>query len=324
MESNHSNLKITDFNLSSCVDYLSDIYKDQASEKKLAFNILVCDDGITVLADEKLLKQTLNNITENAIKFTYKGEIRIEIDKANYDGKEWGSISISDTGIGISPEQQKIIFEDFRQVSEGTSRSFEGNGLGLAISKKIVHLMHGEIIVESFPTKGSKFTVLIPLSENKINRNENKNIKPTNGSNGKKEFVPGYILPEVLLVEDNETNKEVIQLYLKKVCKIDYAPEGKTALELASRKKYALILMDINLGNGLNGIQVTKEIRKMDGYKDTPIIALTGYAMFGDKEKLLAEGCSHYMSKPFMKKEIVQLVEELLSSVKDYNKIMLN
>ena len=326
LESNRANLNIDAIDLASSADYLYNKFKEQADTKKLEFNILPLSEDVFVLGDQKLLNHALSNIIDNAIKFTYKGEVNIGIDKIIFNGKQWGKISISDTGIGISKEQQKIIFEDFRQVSEGTSRSFEGNGLGLAISKKIINLMQGEITVESSPAIGSTFIVLIPLTERKDNNNNNGKNDMAKISEPQK--ILGQLktngMPEVLLVEDNETNKEVIELYLKKVCKIEYASEGKSALAMASQKKYALILMDINLGNGLNGIEVTKEIRKMKGYKDTPIVALTGYAMFGDKEKLLTEGCSHYMSKPFMKKEIVQLVQELLYPKKDCNNIILN
>ena len=324
LESTRSYLQISEYNISDCKDFLSNKFKNQAAAKKLSFEISQNEENIIVLADKKLLHHALSNITDNAIKFTYKGGVKIKIDRMYYDSKEWGIISISDSGIGISKEQQKLIFKEFRQVSEGTSRKFEGNGLGLAIAQKIIQRMNGEIIVESSPANGSNFSVLIPLAA--VNNNGNGKLQTVNQVEIKKEkkFMNENALPEVLLVEDNETNKEVIMLYLKKVCKIDYAPDGKTALLIASQKKYALILMDINLGNGLNGVEVTKEIRKMEGYKDIPIVALTGYAMFGDKEKLLEEGCSHYMSKPFMKKEIVELVDELLQSKKDYNNIILN
>ncbi len=324
LESSRANLKIVELNLTESTEYLYDKFKERANEKKLEFKISQNERDIIVLGDQKLLNHALSNIIDNAIKFTYKGEINIETRKDDYKGKEYGIISISDTGIGISEEQQKIIFDDFRQVSEGTSRSFEGNGLGLAISKKILNLMQGEIKVESSPAVGSTFTIYIPLSNRTYNNNGKANMKSQAESQKKTQINHGNGLPEILLVEDNETNKEVIELYLKRVCKIDYAPEGKTALTLASQKKYALILMDINLGNGISGIEVTKEIRKMEEYKDTPIVALTGYAMYGDKEKLLEEGCSHYMSKPFMKKEIVQLVQELIFVKKDSNNIILN
>ena len=324
LESTRSSLQIAEYNISDCKDFLISRFKDQAAEKKLSFEVSQSEEDIFVLADKKLLHHALSNITDNAIKFTYKGGVKIKVARMPYYGKEWGIISISDSGIGISVEQQKLIFEEFRQVSEGTSRKFEGNGLGLAIAQKIIQRLNGEIIVESLPAIGSTFTVLIPLASENSNGNGKLEIFTQVETTKKKECTPGNLSTEILLVEDNETNKEVIMLYLKKICKIDYAPDGKTALFMTSQKKYALILMDINLGNGLNGIEVTKEIRKIEGYKNIPIVALTGYAMYGDKEKLLEEGCSHYMSKPFMKKEIVELVQELLQSKNDYNNIILN
>ena len=324
LESNNTSLKLIEYDLSTCVDSIYQKFKDQAAEKKLSFKIDKSEEEINILVDEKLLKQALNNIVDNAIKFTYQGGVKIEIDKTRVNEVEYAAISVSDTGIGIPMEQQKIIFEDFRQVSEGTSRSFEGNGLGLSITKKIIQLMNGKILIDSEPKKGSIFTVLIP----RIKLNSTKTINQANlqktelNERGKinKKTKP----PEVLLVEDNETNKSVIELYLKNICKIDHSFDGKTALKLAEQKQYDLILMDINLGDGLNGIQVTQKIREYAGYEKVPIVALTGYAMYGDKERLLAEGCSHYLSKPFMKKDLVQLVERLLDNSKDYNSMVLS
>ena len=130
------------------------------------------------------------------------------------------------------------------------------------------------------------------------------------------------ILPEeslarnLLLVEDDLVSQDVTRLFLKGICKMDIAKNGNDAVEKVSNNKYDVILMDINLGSGMNGIESLKKIRQINGYENTPIVALTAYAMKGDKESFLSSGCTHYLSKPFDKKTLVELINEILYGVK--------
>ena len=118
--------------------------------------------------------------------------------------------------------------------------------------------------------------------------------------------------PTILLVEDDISSSDITKLFLKDICNIEIANDGKTAIEMAKAKKYPTILMDIGLGRNMNGIQATKEIRKIPGYENTPIVALTAYAMKGDKEEFLANGLTDYMSKPFEKNELVKWVKKII------------
>ena len=120
-------------------------------------------------------------------------------------------------------------------------------------------------------------------------------------------------LPWVLLVEDNLVNKELTEFFLRKVCQIDYTHDGATAIRMVREKQYNAILMDINLGYGINGIETTKEIRKIPEYKDTPVIAITGYTMSGDKDMLLEQGCTHYLAKPFDQASILEVMNQVLA-----------
>ncbi|GAB1350812.1 response regulator [Ignavibacteriales bacterium] len=122
-------------------------------------------------------------------------------------------------------------------------------------------------------------------------------------------------MPNILLVEDNKENRDVMAHFLKKIGVVSTASDGPSSVEICHNQKFDLILMDINLGLGMNGIEATKRIRQIDGYADTPIIAVTAYAMAGDRETFMKIGCTHYISKPFTKKEFVSLVEEVLGSV---------
>lgn len=119
---------------------------------------------------------------------------------------------------------------------------------------------------------------------------------------------------KLLLVENDLPSVQVIQMALNKICKVDVAEQGEAAINIAKQDNYDLILMDIGLGLGMNGIQTTKEIRKISGYENTPVVAVTAYAMQGDREKFLAEGLTHYISKPFEIKALQNLVKDILES----------
>jgi CheY-like chemotaxis protein len=120
-------------------------------------------------------------------------------------------------------------------------------------------------------------------------------------------------LPLVLLVENEKISSDITYLYLKDVCRMDFAYTGEDALKMVREKDYTAILMDIHLGIGINGVELTKIIRAMKEYETKPIIAITAYAMMKDREAFLQAGCSHYISKPFEKKELVALIKEALN-----------
>ncbi len=121
-------------------------------------------------------------------------------------------------------------------------------------------------------------------------------------------------MPDILLVEDNKENRDVMVHFLRKVGTVSTASDGPASVEICQQNRFDLILMDINLGLGMNGIEATKRIRQLPGYEEVPIIAVTAYAMAGDKETFMNIGCTHYISKPFTKKEFLDLVEEVINS----------
>lgn len=120
--------------------------------------------------------------------------------------------------------------------------------------------------------------------------------------------------PSVLVVEDNRLNSELVKLFLKDICVMDFARTGEEAVEMARRKNYDSIIMDINLGPGMNGVQATQAIRTFPGYATIPIVAVTGYALESEKDQILAAGCSHFLSKPIEKNSFTDLMRTLLST----------
>ncbi|MGD8777504.1 MAG: response regulator [Ignavibacteria bacterium] len=276
----------------------------KAKAKNLEIFFEQDNEELVAKIDPAMFDVIFNNIVSNAIKFTPKGSIHIKTFRENgYD-----CFSVTDTGIGIPGEKHKIIFEEFRQVEEGVCRNFQGVGLGLSLVKKYVDLQKGKIFFESEVNKGTRFTIMLPTTYDKTKLK----IKP--GKTVEK-FFPSRLEKKygVLLVEDDPTNIKITEIYLENYAVVDTALNGLQALELVKKNNYSAILMDINLGQGKTGIEVTKEIKKIDKYNDTPIIAFTAFAMDGDKENFLSEGCTHYLAKPFSREELITSLFEAVN-----------
>ena len=286
-------------------------YEPLIQRKNLRLSINV-PAFIKIQGDDYLMQHLFRCLIDNAVKYTEKGSISIEARELTEEGQEKVAVSLRDTGIGIAKENFELIFETFRQVSEGYGREFEGSGLGLTISKKIVTLFGGQIKVNSTLGEGSEFTIILPSAGSAIlNVTDMIPVKIKEKKAG-----PGLLKehPEVLVVEDNLVNLQLLTLYVNKTCNAYSALDGKAAIDIAKETHFDLILMDINLGPGLNGIQAMLEIRKLPGYKDVPVVALTGYASIGDRDRLMGLGFSAYLPKPVNDETLSNLIEELLGA----------
>jgi PAS domain S-box-containing protein len=254
--------------------FLKTIFKTHqaaALEKGLDIKLDI-DENIPELicTDQLKLYQTLQNLLGNAIKFTKKGSIHIDVALNRRDNEKlWIEFSVTDTGIGISPDKLDNIFDVFTQEDSSTMRKFGGTGLGLSISKKLMELMGSRIQVESQLGKGSRFyfTLLVKESRSAVI------------SSGEKEHEhEQYDMDglSILLVEDVEINRMVLKQFLSSWWKIipDEALDGEQAIEMAEKKHYDLILMDIRMPV-MDGYQATQIIRELPGYKNVPILALT-------------------------------------------------
>lgn len=256
---------------------------------------------------KRMFFASFKSLLDNAIKYTTGGSIDIEVKYIQNAGKTFFSMAITDTGIGIPEDAQELIFEPFRQVSEGWNRNFEGTGLGLAIAKKYVEYMQGQITVVSALQKGSTFTILLPVEE--IDPETGRIHIPVNIEEAKN----GFSEVTCLLVEDDESCVEVTKFYLRsKIKTLDAAVDGNGAIEKCRTNNYDIILMDINLGFGLDGIDVSREIKKIEHHKNTPIVALTAYAFNSDKTKFLDNGMDGFLAKPFGKKDLLEVIHTTL------------
>ena len=256
-----------------------------------------------LVGDPNRLRQILNNLISNAIKFTEKGDIAISIIKMSEINDEVElKFIVSDTGIGISPEDINRLFQSFSQVENSFTKEYGGTGLGLAISKNLIELMGGRIEVESEKGKGSSFYFSLKFKVGE--KEENANCIP-------KAAEPLKQL-KILLVEDDFVNQKVIsKMLLEKGHAIDTANNGLEALDLFEQNKYDVILMDIQMPK-MNGVETISRLKEKESTTNhTPVIALTAYALQGDRERFLALGFDGYVAKPIQMSELFYTIDRI-------------
>jgi PAS domain S-box-containing protein len=257
-----------------------------------------------VVGDPSRLKQILNNLISNAVKFTESGEVWVKVKKISSKGNEIEiQFSVEDSGIGIEEKDIGKLFESFSQLDGSITRKFGGTGLGLAISKQLSEIMGGRLWAESTKGVGSRFHFTLKV---KI------------GSAIEKQRVEEYkgrssiSLYKLLIVEDDNVNLMVLSRFLReRGYLVETACNGLKAVEMCENNSYDLILMDIQMPV-MDGIEAARRIREKDKY--TPIIATTAYALKGDKEKFLNQGMDGYVSKPIKVEELFCEIDRCLLS----------
>jgi signal transduction histidine kinase len=315
LKSEKLSLKLSAYNMAEEIQKNITLYLQMAKAKQLFVRSEFNDTNLVVIMDAELFDEALFQLIHNAIKFTAKGGVLVTLNHVKKGEVVWAVIQVKDTGIGIPKENLDKIFVEFRQSSEGLNRSYEGSGLGLSIAKKMIELMKGKIEIESEVGEGSTFSIWLPavLDEKTLNlKVEEKRktivVEPAIGRT--------TVIPAILIVEDNPSNRLLINKMLAKDFLIQEAEDGITGIALASQKLFSLVLIDISLDSGIGGTETMHEIRKIPGYYKVPVVAVTAYAMFGDAERLLKEGFDDYVKRPFSKEEITSHVKKLLTKYK--------
>ena len=293
-------------------EFLNNIYKDllkSGNSKGLEVSYYL-DPNIDcrVIGDELRLKQILNNLISNAVKFTEEGYISFRITKISSDNDYVKiKIAVKDTGIGIEESFKEKLFSNFNQGDISLSKRYKGTGLGLAISKQLATLMSGNISFESTVGQGSTFLF---TCEFKKSYNKNYDTKENNIIKNNLTINSLARNKVILCVEDNLINQEVMESIIKrKGYKYIEAYNGNEALNVLKYNKIDLILMDVQMPE-LDGFETTKVIREGEiNGKHMPIIAMTAYAMLGDKDKCIKAGMDNYISKPFNIEELYNIFE---------------
>ncbi|MDB4289680.1 response regulator [Flavobacteriaceae bacterium] len=290
-----------EFDLIDLIDQVMKMVAHSAKRKGIELSLFIdskCPRYIK--GDPTRLNQILLNLINNAVKFTEEGEVNIYVKpKIEKDDLIPITFKIEDTGIGMSTEAQKIIFDSFTQARSDTTRKYGGSGLGLAIVKMIVDQRKGEIHLDSKLGKGTTLTITIPFDKC-IKKQVDAGGNSLLGTEDKKPNNFSLKHLKILLVEDNLMNQALAKSRLNSWnCKIDIADNGKIALEKLENTLYDLILMDIQMPE-MDGYEATKRIRKLKPpICNIPIIAMTADASSNDEEKSLKTGMNDYISKPF-------------------------
>jgi len=299
------------FHLRNIISQTFELIAPRATAKGLRVSYTIPEDFPPLFhGDQVRLRQVLTNLLTNAVKFTFEGSITLTVDRHNKQNKDnFLCFSVADTGIGITSDTQKVIFNPFVQADGSTTRQYGGTGLGLTICRQLVSLMGGEIWVNSTPGKGSvfSFTVFMPVSDAKqsISAPSHKEMSSGVGCRGK-----------ILLVEDNDMNQAVGVAMLKKLnFQVDIANNGLEAVEKVLPGQYDLIFMDCQMPE-MDGFAATKEIRRLltGRSRYLPIIALTAHASESDREQCLAAGMDDYIVKPYTMMQISEKINKYLDA----------
>jgi len=263
---------------------------------------------VRVGGDPTRLKQVLNNLLSNALKFTEEGQVFLKVTLERTQERHHIRFDVSDTGIGIPEEQRHRVFRDFSQADSSTTRRFGGTGLGLAICKRIIGMMEGQITFQSQAGKGTTFTVQVPF--HRASRGREKELRPVQTAEAKPLY-EGRSL-QVLLAEDHPVNQQIAAARLRKMGhKVTVAEDGVKALGAFQSGAFDLVLMDVQMP-GMDGFETTKAIRELEdneARQRTPIIAMTARVMREDRERCLSVGMDDFLGKPFRAVAFVDLLE---------------
>jgi len=294
------------FDLAKILDELHTLFTESARAQQLHLSVPQSLDFPTQLqGDPTRLKQVLFNLVGNAIKFTHSGSVCLAIQPVNTPSVDASSIrlhfSVTDTGIGLTPEQQAKLFQPFSQAESGTSRRYGGNGMGLAISQRLVAQMGGNLLLESTLGKGScfQFALTFPFAV----------AAPASSVSA----IPKPQMPaHVLLVDDDEMN----QFFLPKLLNtlsltVTVVGSGQHAITLVQQQTFALVLMDVSMPE-MDGYETTRRIRCFKSSVELPIIALTAHALAGERERCLAAGMNDFLVKPFEMKDLQTIMQRWL------------
>jgi PAS domain S-box-containing protein len=287
-----------EFNVHELVKGIIKVMQPRAQEKGLTLIDKIDAQIIPIVkGDPVRLNQILTNLISNAIKFTEKGGVTVELSSLASEGiYELFEFRIQDSGIGIPEDKQSVIFDDFVQASDDTTRKYGGTGLGLSIVKKLVTLQKGKIALQSTPGIGSTFTVHLTFEKVNIKESVSSAAIPSLS-----DFAEKLRGTTVLVAEDNTLNQALVKKILEKAgCQMDIASNGLEAIHYLQNKVYDVVLMDVQMPE-MDGYETTQYIRNEMAAPqcNIPIIAMTAHAFGDDVSRCISAGMNDYISKPF-------------------------
>ncbi len=316
IEAHKLNIAHRPFDLHTAINEVEVLFRPKANEKSLDFCVLItCNHSQNLMGDPDRIKQILFNLLSNAFKFTNEGEVRLLVSCNSIpEQKKFElQLTVSDTGIGISIEDQADLFQEFTQVGK-SAQHIHGTGLGLVITRNLLSLMNGTITLSSDVGKGSQFIVSIPISY--------EAIKTETEKNGESSTPPKWLLnsefhARILLVEDNEVNQIISSTMLKRLnCDVTLACNGIEAIHAFSSEHFDLVLMDCNMPV-MDGFEASQQIRTFEQQHNKfpiPIVALTAHAFEDIKQQCLDAGMNDHLSKPFDQAQLKNVLQQFLAA----------
>jgi len=295
------------FRISEALRDVAGLLAPGAAEKGIDFETVI-DDGVPdlVSGDPVRFRQVLVNLAGNAVKFTAHGGVRVRVSCAPVRSAPLHvTCTVSDSGIGITEEQQAYLFESFRQGDNSTTRRFGGSGLGLSISRELARMMQGDVICESTSASGSTFRFTAVLQQPVGSRRAaSENAAPASAGPA--------VSGRILLAEDNDINARLAVRILQKAGhSVRVVKDGEQAVKAFQESEWDAVLMDVQMPV-LDGVDATRRIRLLPRGQAAPIIALTANAMAGDRERYLAAGMNGYLSKPLDAREMLARIQQAL------------
>ncbi|RON12598.1 ATP-binding protein [Pseudomonas frederiksbergensis] len=292
------------FNLADLIGSCAQSFQHSAAQRRLDLQLRIPEDmrALQVQGDPTRIRQILVNLVGNALKFTERGRITIESQWQSLDHELlWFTCTVRDSGIGIPPASLELMFNAFQQADSSISRRYGGTGLGLPIARTLAERMGGTLRAQSEEGVGSVFTLEIPLALYK----QPLPVLTPRGHTGN-DHGEGR---NVLLVEDNPVNRTVVEAMLRSLgFTVSVVTDGAQAVRSAESLIFEAILMDCRLPV-IDGYEATRQIRRLPGCADVPIIALTANALQGDREACLSAGMNDYLAKPFKRTDLQQILQ---------------
>ena len=302
------------YNFKEEVETLVRVSSTRIGDKPVELHVNIAEDiPYELLGDKAHMKQIINNLLTNAIKYTEKGHVNLNVKCINRDDNCNLIITVQDSGRGIKKEDIEKLFTKFERLDIERNSTTEGTGLGLAITKRLVEMMGGKINVQSQYGLGSIFMVNVPQKISKMSKPYNEITNKNDTSNN-----VDYINKKVLIVDDNKLNVKVARRVTDalNIKKVDECYNGSECLNMvASNNDYDIILMDIMMPV-MNGEEALKKLKEIDGF-NTPVIALTADAVSGSKEKYIKEGFTDYLAKPFNKDSLKLKLDKIFNNEKE-------
>ena len=311
IEADKMEITLSPYNFKEEITNMCRVTQTRIGDKNINFKLNIADDiPYELIGDKGKVKEIINNLLTNSIKYTEQGEINLSVKCINELDKNISNIIIvcKDTGRGIKKENIDKLFTKFERLDIEKNTTTEGTGLGLAITKSLIEMMGGRINVQSNFGVGSMFMVRIPQKISKLENTENRIIEVKNENNNHE-----YNEKKILIVDDNNLNiKVAIRALSSFNFVIDTATSGEECLNKVKETKYDLILMDIMMPN-MSGETTLQKLKEINGF-NTPVIALTADALAGAEARYISKGFVDYLAKPFNKEQIKEKLDMIFKN----------